>query len=551
MHINYFKKLILTKKHFIYLILSGILLSLAWTTWGMAWTLFVALVPLFYIEDKISTSIPKNNRIIFSYAYIVFFVWNLITTWWVSNSTLGGGIAAVVLNSLFYTILFTFFHRIKKKVKNNSIYFLFLVFWLAWEYFYINGEISWIWLVLGNGFANNTSWIQWYEYTGTLGGSLWVLLVNVLVYLSIKKAAKHFFKNAYFFIALGIFILPIIFSEYLKYTYQEEKNPISFAIVQPNIDPYTEKFSAMPSDKQLEKMLSLIREKAAKNVDFFVLPETAIEDNIVENDFTLSKDIRTVQEFMLQYPNTSLITGATTIYIYPKNKKSETARKYSNGYYYDYFNTALQINKRDSLQKYHKSKLVIGVEMMPYPSFFRLFENFIISLGGTSGTLGTQKERSVFRNSQNKACVAPAVCYESIYGEFMTEFIQKGANVIFVITNDAWWGDTPGYKQHFSYSKLRAIENRRSIVRCANTGISAIINQKGEVEKHTEYWKEDVLNGSVNLNEKLTFYSQNGDYIGRIALFISYFWLLGFMLHTIYKIINTLRIKPKRKATKS
>jgi len=551
LHINYFKKLILTKKHFIYLILSGILLSLAWTTWGMAWTLFVALVPLFYIEDKISTSIPKNNRIIFSYAYIVFFVWNLITTWWVSNSTLGGGIAAVVLNSLFYTILFTFFHRIKKKVKNNSIYFLFLVFWLAWEYFYINGEISWVWLVLGNGFANNTSWIQWYEYTGTLGGSLWVLLVNVLVYLSIKKAAKHFFKNAYFFLALGIFILPIIFSEYLKYTYQEEKNPISFAIVQPNIDPYTEKFSAMPSDKQLEKMLSLIREKAAKNVDFFVLPETAIEDNIIENDFTLSKNIRTVQKFMLQYPNTSLITGATTIYIYPKNKKSETARKYSNGYYYDYFNTALQINKRDSLQKYHKSKLVIGVEMMPYPSFFRLFENFIISLGGTSGTLGTQKERSVFRNSQNKACVAPAVCYESIYGEFMTEFIQKGANVIFVITNDAWWGDTPGYKQHFSYSKLRAIENRRSIVRCANTGISAIINQKGEVEKHTEYWKEDVLNGSVNLNEKLTFYSQNGDYIGRIALFISYFWLLGFMLHTIYKIINTLRIKPKRKATKS
>jgi apolipoprotein N-acyltransferase len=248
---------------------------------------------------------------------------------------------------------------------------------------------------------------------------------------------------------------------------------------------------------------------------------------------------------MQQYPKTSLITGATTVYIYPKGEKSETSRKNREGFYYDYFNTALQINARDSLQKYHKSKLVIGVEMMPYPTFFRLFENFIISLGGTSGTLGTQKERSVFKNSQNKACIAPAVCYESIYGEFMTEFIKKGANVIFVITNDAWWGDTPGYKQHLSYSKLRAIENRRSIVRCANTGISAIINQKGEIEKQTEYWKEDVLNGSINLNEKISFYSENGDFIGRIALFISYFWVLGFMLNTIYKIVKNHKTKLK------
>ena len=143
----------------------------------MAWSLFFAFIPLFFVEDIISKSRKKSRKLVFISAYTVFFVWNLTSTWWVSNSTLWGGAAAVILNSLFYALLFTFFHSIKKKINNNSVYFLFLVFWLAWEYFYINGEISWVWLVLGNGFANNTSWIQWYEYTGTLGGSLWVLLV--------------------------------------------------------------------------------------------------------------------------------------------------------------------------------------------------------------------------------------------------------------------------------------------------------------------------------------------------------------------------------------
>ena len=93
-----------------------------------------------------------------------------------------------------------------------------------------------------------------------------------------------------------------------------------------------------------------------------------------------------------------------------------------------------------------------------------------------------------------------------------------------IITNDAWWGNTPGYRQHLRYASLRAIETRRSIARCANTGISAIINQKGEIEDRTGWWEPAVLHGHVNRNDELTFFVRNGDIAGRVCTFV--FWLL-------------------------
>src|SRR5207247_2436074 len=110
-----------------------------------------------------------------------------------------------------------------------------------------------------------------------------------------------------------------------------------------------------------------------------------------------------------------------------------------------------------------------------------------IDLGGTSGSLGMQKERTVFKtqstinNPQSAIFIAPAICYESIYGDFLSAYIRNGAEFIAVITNDGWWGDTPGYIQHENYARLAAIEFRRDIARSANTGISCFINQKGDI----------------------------------------------------------------------
>ena len=210
-----------------------------------------------------------------------------------------------------------------------------------------------------------------------------------------------------------------------------------------------------------------------------------------------------------------------------ESKISPTARKFRKvEKWYDHYNSAIQVDQTDSVQIYHKSKLVLGVETMPFPQLFKPFQDLIFDLGGTTGSLGTQKERIVFQSSSSDVKIAPVICWESVYGEHVGEYIKKGANLIFVLTNDGWWDETPGYIQHFHYSRLRAIETRRSVARSANTGISCFVNQRGDVLKSTEWWVPTSINGTLNTNDTLTFYANYGDYIGRVAAAFSILLLI-------------------------
>ena len=120
-----------------------------------------------------------------------------------------------------------------------------------------------------------------------------------------------------------------------------------------------------------------------------------------------------------------------------------------------------------------------------------------------------------------------AICYESVYGEFCTDYVKAGAKLLTVITNDAWWGDTPGYRQHLSYASLRAIETRRWIARCGNTGISAIIDPSGRVVSQSSWWEPETLSGKVGLSERQTFFVSHGDFVGRICTLMFLLILLG------------------------
>ena len=165
---------------------------------------------------------------------------------------------------------------------------------------------------------------------------------------------------------------------------------------------------------------------------------------------------------------------------------------------------------------------------MPFSRYFSFLEKYIINLGGTTGSLGSQEEPSNF-TSGNSILTAPVICYESIFGEYLTGYIKKGAGLIFVLTNDGWWKNTPGYRQHLSFARLRAIETRRSIARSANTGISAFINQRGDIMQQTKWWTRTALHGKIKTNDSLTFYVHYGDYIGRICAFMSVLLLLYYL----------------------
>jgi len=523
------------KRNLLLALLSAVLLGLPWHTPFSGLILLVAWLPLLLLEEDFTR---RQARGCWKYYTLAFLVWNIITTYWIYQATLFGAVGAIIGNSAQMVLIFALFRWVKKKTTPAIGYAFLVALWIAWEYFYFDAEISWPWLVLGNGFFKDIHLIQWFEYTGVLGGSLWVWLVNLslFAYLRYRVQGKkvqgyelqdcrrrlftcHSSLVTRHLLLFILIFLPIAASLLRFYTYEEKISPCNVVVVQPNIDPYNDKFNGMSGEQQLNIFLSLAAANVDAATDYVVGPETALS-GINEQGIEQMYTIRRLYDFIAQYPRLSMVIGATTYHRYYTGKRpTETARKIADGYIETY-NTALQITLDTAIQIYHKSKLVIGVEKTPYPKFFRFLENFYIDLGGSIGTCGVDSVRKVFTVPGRPFRVGTAICYEGIYGRFYTEYIKNGANLMFIISNDGWWGNTAGYKQLLHQSSLRAIETRRSIARSANTGISALINQRGEIEQRTEWWEPAALKGSINANEHITFYVRNGDMIGRVAVFV-------------------------------
>jgi apolipoprotein N-acyltransferase len=535
-------------------LLTGVLLALGWPANGWPGVLFVALIPLLFVEDYIVQNRFNFNRgSLFMYAYIAFLVWNILTTWWIYYSTFFGAVMAILFNSLFMALVFHFYHVLRRNMfKGRGGYIILIFFWITFEYLHLDWDLTWSWLNLGNGFASCPEFVQWYEYTGSFGGAIWILSVNILIYLALKysfgllKMRKRSLLYGISAILLLVFPATVSFLRYNSYV--EKTDPVNVVVVQPNIDPYNEKFGSMTSEQQLDKIIRIARQKVTSKTDFLVCPETAVPEGIIESELDESWSIDSLKCLLRDFPQLKIVIGISSYVIYNKHDKlTPTARLSGDGlYYYDVCNTALYFDSTYKPQLYHKSKLVPGVEKMPFPKLMKPLEKFAIDLGGMTGSHLTQNERTVFSPPAGHPKIAPVICYESIYGDFMSGYMRNGANLIFIITNDGWWDDSPGHRQHLEYARLRAIEFRRSIARSANTGISAFINQRGDILQKTEYWKDAVLNMEINSNDTLTFYARFGDYFGRIFQYVT----LCFLVVQLFMLIINMRykIRAKKKA---
>lgn len=502
------------------------------------------IVPLLCM-DRVADLLGKKK--VWKYHYTAFVLWNAITTFWVCNATVGGGIFAVLANSLQMSIVFGLFRVSKKKFK-GSLPYIFLAFtWIAWERFYFDAEISWPWLVLGNSFARTTWAIQWYEITGALGGSLWIWACNLGLFgLLVSLSDGRFFRwniKAQTAALAGyclILISPFIISAFIGKNYKDamsEGKQLPVLIVQPNIDPYN-KFQAMTQDQQnaiLEaQMVSALQSRQTSEPMLVVAPET-FTSGMICGEYARSITWRRFTSLLKKYPGVNMLFGASTFeYIQSTGAPSHTARKVQDGLWVEAHNSALMIDGTARTEIFHKSKLVVAVEKTPYPALFCKIDDM---LGGIMGRCVGQDEVSLLHVRENESGtnipIGSAVCYESVYGEYYTDYVRKGAQAMTIITNDAWWGDTPGYRQHLSYASLRAIETRRAIARCANTGISAIISPSGKILQPTPWWEQAVIEGSIPLRKDITFFVAHGDVTGRICTFMFMLLLLSLCVRII------------------
>lgn len=506
-------------KRFINLFLalgSGLLLWAAWPVSTFTFLIFIAWIPLLWMESKV-----KSRKKFFGLTYLTMFTWNVATTWWIWNASLPGAVAAFLANSLLMCFPWLGFKIAKKWLGEKMGYISLIAFWMCFEFIHLQDwGLSWPWLTLGNSLATHPEWIQWYEYTGTSGGTLWILLVNIFLFLHIKnnftrEAAKRY-KNL--LAAILLLILPILFSWFSSAHKQMPGTQSNIVVVQPNIDPY-EKIATGTFEEQLSKLIHLSESAIDNNTALVVWPETALftgngieEDKMKENFF-----LNPLWGFLQRHPHINLFTGIESYKVYD-GKKTSTAKPGGSGFYYDSFNGSVLLDSSGPLAFYHKSMLVPGVETLPW--FLKFIDSWFEKFGGTTAGYAKQKERTVL-NTKNGYKIAPSICYESIYGEFMSKYIRNGANLICIITNDGWWKNTPGHKQHMNYARLRAIETRTWVARSANTGISCFIDPYGNVFDPQAWDKAAVIKMSIPVSNEKTFFVKHGDVLSRVMIVLS------------------------------
>ena len=517
-------------------------MTLAWVkVMSFGFIMLVAFIPLLFMEDYIAHN-NKDKRFCstfaFIYSYPAFFIFTFTNTWWISNASPIGYIVPVA-EAAFMSIVFQLYSYTKKVAKQRQgAYFFIIFYWLTFEYIQYNWDINFPWLNLGNSFASYPILIQWYSVLGMEGGTLWILLSNILIYLCILSlrtnhnsqvstpAPSFFHRYKYVLFAILILVVPITWSIILWNTYKDDSSSSSkVLVVQPNLDPYTEQYVLSPQEV-IYRVEDIASPYMDKDIDFLVLPESCIQEYAWEDLLLDTWSIQELTKFNQKTTDCQIIAGISSRKLLPEGVKTEAAREVNNmkGRYFESCNTALMFNNAVSLsdiQLRHKSVLVVGVEKLPFKKYLPFVENLALNMGGTVGTLGIDATATNFYEKNKNIQVGVPICWESIDGEYTRQFVNNGANFLQIITNVGWWGDTPGYKQYFAISRLRAIENRRYVSICANTGISGLINAKGQVLTKSKYWTQDALKYDVpNLHQK-TFFASHGDMFMRPFSFFS------------------------------
>ena len=528
---------VINKKYALLLaLLSGVLLVISWPVMPTTFFIFVAFVPLLLLSNM-----PVGKWTYFGCIYIAMLLFNIGTTWWVCNASAVGGVGAFIINSLLMCLPWLLYKKVKATLSPGLGLIALAFFWLTFEYIHLqNWGLSWPWLTIGNVFAQQPTWVQWYSVTGVSGGGVWVWVINVLVYIAIAPATTQNFilkkkKRNAAIAAILLVIVPIIGSILtvpLVPQKQLGQRYANVAICQPNIDPYS-KLTEGTTAAQINKLITISNLLVDSSTQLLLWPETALYSANRYNEAALLTNIELQPVFMFlkQYPKLQLLTGIESFKFVPipTTYSNSTANGSVN---YESYNGSVLLDSGGAKAFYHKTKLVPGPETMPW--FLTFLDKWISDFGGTTNGYAPNETRTVIETNSGLK-LAPSICYESIYGGFMRQYVANGANLITIITNDGWWGNTPGFKQHLAYAQLRAIENSVWVARSANTGTSAFITPYGSVLQPQSYNTANAISMQVPITIPSTFYSKFGNWLYKVCSLIAGLIFLFYLGKCVYR----------------
>ncbi len=510
----------------------GLLLGISFAPYGSIWAPVLGFVLLLVFVDELAGA-SVTKRQVFWYAYHAMVLFNVVATWWVANTAIAAGVVANFLNAVFMATVVLLVYQVRRLMPRWWLLGA-VGLWIGFEFLHFNWQIAWPWLCVGHTFATAPALAQWFSVTGVFGGSLHVWGSAVLLYrvYANRSATGSEYEVLPVFRSLAktvvVLVAPLVAS-LLMYAYAEtlEAPTVSVAAVQPNFEPHYRKFR-VTEQEQLETFEVLTAEALGELAQLVVYPETSfsgVDEALVQTEPFYGRWLRAAGENPQLRP--ALITGLSSYRRLAGPTDDPALRTQHLGeqsLYYIAHNSATFVDAEGEPEFYYKSKLVPGVEFLPYRKLLFFFEPLVASLGGTTAGLGRNDAPEVFE-LRSGVVAAPLICYESIYGDYVRRFVDAGANLLVVPTNDGWWDKSPGYRQHWHFARLRAIETRRWVVQAANSGTSGFIDERGRIVAETNYDEETVLIERVELLSGKTLYVRFGDVIGWVMAGVALFFL--------------------------
>ena len=489
---------------------AGILLGISYPPFPLPFLVFPAFVLVFRIVD-----LSQTAREAAYWTYPAFVIWNLIATYWLMMATLGGGIAAILANAAVMTVPVMLQHLCSKyKMESWLIALLQAACWLSYEFLHHQWDLAWPWLSIGNAWANVPQLVQYISVTGYWGISFWVLFASALAY-QVTKTNSRTTKIAF---GIVLFIFPVwsvSISIVSQPTETDRKHEV--AVAQPNFNSYQLYGgfgSPLQANDHLLKLTDSVRTSETKLV---VWPENAIQADMSNlNPFSdVAADTRILLRKKASEWNATLLTGAT-YYEYFIEVQDPPLAYQSDHLTYLPYNAALGFLPDRPVQVYRKHNLVPIVERVPFIHFLNAID--IFGFVNWSDVQGYGKGYQANQFSVGDTQTPALICYDSVFPNWVRQYVTQGAGYLTIITNDGWWGNTSGHEQHFAYARLRAIEFDRWVVRSANNGISGIIAPDGSIKVETPYWESTSFNYDVPVLTSQTFYARFGDWLPILML---------------------------------
>lgn len=515
---------------FVLILISAICYALSFPPFNLSFLAWIIFIPIFYILLS-----ESNKTAIFIRLYLWLVLIHLFIVYWISLSTIGGGVLTTLFNALFMTtpvvIYLLMAHDLQSDIIKLSIFSL---LWIAFEYFLSQWELAFPWLILGNSQYLFSYVMQWASIGGAWILTFLILIINLLGFIVLRNYFKTNMIYRRQFLILFIFIA-FVFSLgfYLKNESLHIISEATIGIVQPNIDPWNkwEQEKEVDNFDQLIKQSQLLCNTEPKP-DIIVWPETAVPFYLMNNGSSVFYD--NLVRFSITN-QLAIATGFPNIVLYNDSTEAPPSARYSEWRYkyYQHFNSSLLIDRNLTPTAYNKINLVPFAERVPWIDLYPKFKDTRFNLAGLGGW-GKGKDTINFQLKEKPNMIFPtAICFESAFPDLIKIFTEKGATFISIITNDGWWGTSGGYQQHFQFSRLRAIENRRWVVRSANNGLSGFINPFGDVVSRSEFWTKTEMKDNIQLISDISFFVRFGNWLPYFAFILA-------VVLTIYSKIKSL-----------